>query len=199
MVDLLGGRHLDLAERDGDPQPGSRVGHIHRLARVVGPHGLATVQRVGDGLQGEQRCLRLDIVDVRRVGDAGPCHRLPDPGGDLLHHRRPADVLWQDLLAHRVADRQARFVGGRHHAGVHTGEDCRVWRQDPVGAAGPHDRYLLRLVHRPGAPGDEHLSERPVGEDAGVVVDAAIPLCLADDRDNAVGVHDSLVDEVGQT
>ena len=66
-------------------------------------------------------------------------------------------------------------------------EDRRVRADHAVGAAGPHDRDLLDLVGR-GALGDQHLAERPVGDDPGVVVDPAVALGLADDRDHAVGV-----------
>jgi hypothetical protein len=66
-----------------------------------------------------------------------------------------------------------------------------------VGAAGPDDRDLLDLV-RGRALGDQHLAERAVGDDAGVVVDPAVPLGLADDGHDAVGLHHAVVDELGQ-
>ena len=154
---------------------------------------------VGDGLEGQQRRLGLDVVHVGRVGDAGPLHRDLHPGGDLLDHRQPADVLGQDLLAHRVADRQPRLVGGRRPCRRRVRrEDGRVRRDDPVGAAGPDDRDLLDLVHRPGAACLEHLAERAVGDDPGVVVDAAVALGLADDGDHPVGLDQALVDQVGE-
>ena len=37
---------------------------------------------------------------------------------------------------------------------------------------------------------------RAVGDDAGVVVDATVALGLADDGDDAIGFHDSVVDEL---
>ena len=46
--------------------------------------------------------------------------------------------------------------------------------------------------------GLEHLAEGPVGDDPGVVVDAAVALGLADDGDDAVGLDQPLVDQVGQ-
>jgi hypothetical protein len=72
-----------------------------------------------------------------------------------------------------------------------------VGADDAVGAAGPHDRHLLDLLGR-GALLDEDLAERPVGDDAGVVVDAAVALGLADDGDDAAGFHDAVVDELGE-
>ena len=123
----------------------------------------------------------------------GHLHRV----GDLGDHRDPADVLGQQLLAHREADGQPRLVGGRDVLGRHGREDRRVRADHAVGAAGPHDRHLLDLVGR-GALLDEHLAEGAVGDDPGVVVDAAVALGLADDRDHPVGVQDAVVDQLGE-
>src|SRR5207248_11793139 len=62
--------------------------------------------------------------------------------------------------------------------------------------ARPDDGYLPDLAHRPRAPAGQHLTEGPVGEDPRVVVDAAVALGLADDRDDAVGFDLTLGDEV---
>ena len=43
---------------------------------------------------------------------------------------------------------------------------------------------------------DEHLAEGAVGDDPRVVVDAAVALGLADDRDDPVGVQHAVVDEL---
>ena len=191
------GRHLDLAERDGDAEAGRAVGQVHRLVGVVGPDGLAARLRVTDGVDRQQRRLGLHVVHVGRVGDAGALHGDLHGVGDLADHPGVADLLGQDRLAHREPDRQPRLVGLLGLVGWHGGEDRRVRADDPVGAAGPHDRHLLDLVGR--SPlGDQHLAEGAVGDDPGVVVDAAVALGLADDGDHAAGVHHAVVDELGQ-
>ena len=103
-----------------------------------------------------------------------------------------------DLLAHRVADRQPGLVGRGHPVRVGGREDGGVRRDDAVGAARPHDGDLLDVVHRAGALGLEHLAEGPVGDDPGVVVDAAVALGLADDGDDPVGLDGAVVDQPGQ-
>ena len=45
---------------------------------------------------------------------------------------------------------------------------------------------------------DEHFPERAVGQDAGVVVDAAVALGLADHRDDPIGVQHAGVDQLRQ-
>ena len=71
-------------------------------------------------------------------------------------------------------------------------------RDDAVGATRPDDRNLLHLVGAATALVDQHLAERTIGDDPGVVVDATVALGLADDGDDAVGLDDSSVDELGQ-
>ena len=88
-------------------------------------------------------------------------------------------------VARRAAGRQRREHGG-------------VRRQHPVGAAGPDDRDLPDLLGGAGALGGDHLAERPVGDDPGVVVDAAVALGLADHRDDPIGVEHPGVDQRGQ-
>src|SRR3712207_7476341 len=53
--------------------------------------------------------------------------------------------------------------------------------------------YTLSLHDR-----SSDLAEGAVGDDPRVVVDAAVALGLADDGDDTVGLHDALVDELGQ-
>jgi hypothetical protein len=137
-------------------------------------------------------------VDVGRVGDAGGRHRLPHAVSDLLHHRQAADVLGQQDVAHRVADGQPRLVGLLDGLLGERGEDRRVRADDAVRAARPHDRDLADLLLRAGALLQEHLAEGPVGDDPRVVVDASVALRLADDGDDAVGLHHAVVDELGQ-
>ena len=45
---------------------------------------------------------------------------------------------------------------------------------------------------------EQHLAEGAVGDDPRVVVDPAVALGLADDGDDPVGLHDAVVDELGQ-
>ena len=56
----------------------------------------------------------------------------------------------------------------------------------------------MDLLGRPGAPVDEHLTEGSVGDDAGVVVDAAVSFGLADDGNDAVGLDHPVVDQLGE-
>ena len=54
------------------------------------------------------------------------------------------------------------------------------------------------LLERPGPSCHEHVAEGPVGDDPGVVVDAAVALGLADDGDDAVGLDHALVEQPRQ-
>ena len=120
------------------------------------------------------------------------------PAGDLLDHRGVADLLGQERLAHREARGEAQLLARRVVLGdVGGGEDGGVGADHAVGAAGPHDRDALDLLGV-GAAGDQGLTERPVGDDAGVVVDAAVALGLADDREDAVGRDHPVVDQLRQ-
>ena len=124
---------------------------------------------------------------------------IPHRVGDLGDHRDPADVLRQQHLAHREADRQPRLVRRLDALpGRQRGEHRGVRGQHPVGAAGPDDRDLLDLLGGAAALGGDHLAERPVGDDPGVVVDPAVALGLADHRDDPVGVEHPVVDQRGQ-
>src|SRR5690606_29146837 len=83
LHDLVVGRHAAFAERHGDAQSGGAVGQLHRLERVVGPHGLAAAVRVTDGVHREQRGLGLHVVHVGDIGDAGALHGDLHARGDL--------------------------------------------------------------------------------------------------------------------
>ena len=56
----------------------------------------------------------------------------------------------------------------------------------------------LHLLGGPRALGGDHLAERPVGDDPGVVVDAAVALGLADYGDDPVSVEHPGVDQRGE-
>ncbi len=193
-VDLVGRGHLDLAQRDRDAEGGRGVGDVHRRAGVLGDHVVAAGLRVVDGRQGQERGLGLHVVDVARVVDAGDLHGLADARRDLLHHGGAADVLGEDDLAHRDADAQPGFVGLHRRGGVDGGEDrsraatgrrrCR-----PTRPAGTDSGRRVAL-------GRQDLAERAVGEDAGVVVDAAVALGLADDGEHAGRLDHAVVDQL---
>ena len=136
-------------------------------------------------LDGEQRRLSLHVVDVLRIVDAGVAHGVFDGGGDLLDHRGPADIFRKQHRTHRGAHRQPRF---RSWAGLAVArEDCRVWGDDAVAAAGPHHRDLVDRLFAPLAVLEQHAAERLVGEDAGEVVYPAISLGLANNSNDFVG------------
>ena len=117
----------------------------------------------------------------------GALHGDLHAGGDLLDHRDVADLLGQERLAHREAGGEPQLLARRVVLGdVGGGEDRGVRADHAVGAARPDDRDALDLLGV-GALGDQRLAERAVGDDPGVVVDAAVALGLADDREDAVG------------
>ena len=131
-------------------------------------------------------------MHVRRIVDAGVAHRRAHARGDLLDHRRAADVLGKKLGAHRRADGEPRL---RRRAGLAVaGKNRRVRRDHAVAAAGPHHRDLRHRLLGTAAELDERAAKRLVGEDPGKVVDAAIAFGLADDRDHLVGAELPLAD-----
>ena len=124
-------------------------------------------------------------MDVGGVGDAGPLHRDLHRVGDLGDHRDPADVLGQQHLAHREADGQPRLVGRLGVRSVAKIVACGL-----ITPSVPPDHTIGTCLtcSAGGALLDQHLAERAVGDDPGVVVDAAVALGLADDRDDPVGL-----------
>ena len=153
--------------------------------------------RVGDRLLHEQRRLRLHVVHVSHVGDAGRGHRPAHSLRDLLDHRWAADVLRQQHVGHRDADGEALVPRRRGAAPLvrHTGEHGRVRRDDPVAATGPRHRDLLDLLAAACAAVGEDAPERLVGEDAGEVVDTAVAFGLPDDGDDLIGPEGAVLDE----
>ena len=135
----------------------------------------------------QQRRLGLHVMHVGRIVDARRLHRRAHGGGDLLHHRGPADVLGQELFAERSADgepgtdRTDRSAHLREHRGVRS--------DHAVAAAGPDHRHLRHLARWSASVLFQHAPERLVGEDAGEVIHAAVTLGLADHRHDLVGVH----------
>src|SRR5204863_215705 len=112
---------------------------------------------------------------VRAVGQVQPgvADRRPDPVG--------VEGVAHDAVADPVP--AADPAGVAHH------DDLRAVQLDARGA-GRH-----RRVQRPVA---QRVAERAIGDDAGVVVDAAVALGLADDGDHAAGVDDPGVDQVDE-
>ena len=143
---------------------------------------------------GQERRLGLDVVHVLGVTDPGILHRQLDGVGDLLDHRRTADILGLQLDAERGADREARLRGraGLVVAGKHGG----MRGKDAVAAAGPHHRDVVDLGLGALAMLRQHAAERLVGEDAGEIVDAAIALGLADHGDDLVGGELAGLDQI---
>ena len=148
--------------------------------------------RLKDGVDGEERRLGLDVVHVGRIVDAGVAHRGVHPLGDLLDHRRPADVFRQNLGAHRGADDETRFP--RHSVFGVARENRRMRGYDAVAAARPDHRNLGDLLFRAAAEPSQHCAKRLIGENAGKIVDAAVAFGLADDGDDLIGVELSVAD-----
>src|SRR5699024_7970695 len=163
-----------------------------------GPDRFAASLRFADGVVGQQRCLGLHIVHICRVTDAGLAHGVLDRGGHLFAHRRATDLFGLQLLAHGESHAQPRLIGLGGLLFGQRGEHGGVRADDAVGAAGPHDGNLADLVHRAGALFFDDLTERAVGDNASVIVDTAVAFGLSDDGDDAVGLHDPVVDELCQ-
>ena len=148
--------------------------------------------RIEHRVDGEQRRLGLHIMHVGRIGDAGVAHGGAHALGDFLHHRRPADILRENLGAHGGADDQPRFV---RRAGLGVArEHGRVRRDHAVAAARPDHRDFCDLGFGAAAVLFQHRAKRLVGEDAGEIVDAAIAFGLADDGDHLVRLELSVAD-----
>jgi len=128
------GGHVDLTERDGDAEAGGAVGQVHGLVGVLGPHLLASRLGVANRVDRQQRGLGLDVVNISRVGDAGPRHGDLDRVGDLGDHADITDLLGQDRLAHGEADGEPGLVGLLSLGRVYGGEDRRVRADHAVGS-----------------------------------------------------------------
>ena len=157
-----------LAEGDGDAEPGGAVGDPHGFMNLAG-HGLAAPVRLPHGVDGEQWRLGLHIVDVRRVADPRVGHRRADAVRNLLHHRRPADVLGQDRRAHGGPHGEAQCVCRPRL--VVAGEDGRVRREHPVAAAGPDHGDFADLGLAARAVLEQDAAKGGVRQDAGEVVE----------------------------
>src|SRR5215813_12155513 len=183
LADLLGARHHDLAERHRDPERGRAIRDAHGVVDLAGDV-LAARLRVADRIDGEQRGLGLNVMHVLRIIDGGIAHRGFDRLRDLLHHRRPTDVLRQEFGAHGGPDRQA---GLRCRAGLAVlGEHGRVWRDDAVAAARPDHRDGGDLRFAALAVALQRAAKGLIGQDAREVVHAAIAFGFADDGDHFV-------------
>gem|GEM_PF-6441520 len=173
---------LDLAQADRDAEGGGSIGEVHRAVRVGEGGGLATFARLPDPVHRQQRGLGLDPVHVGGIGDAGVHHRLADRGRHLVDHGATPDLLGEDGRGEGGADGQP----GRGIAGA--AEDRRVGAEDSVGPPRPDHRDRPHLRGVAAAMAEEDLAVGAVGKDPGEVVDAAVPLRLADHGDDGVGI-----------
>ena len=156
-------------------------------------HGLAPPVRVLHRVDGEQRRLGLHVVDIRRVADARIGHRRAHPVRDLLHHRRPTDILRQDRRAQGGPHGEAQCVFG---PGLDVaGEDGRMGGEHAVAAARPDHGDYADFVFAARAVLEEDAAEGAVRQDAGEVVDPAVALRLADDGDDGIRRHAARRDE----
>ena len=60
-------------------------------------HGLAATFSVLDGIDRQQRSFSLHVMHISWIVDSGIAHGGAHALGDLLDHRRPADILRQQL------------------------------------------------------------------------------------------------------
>ena len=185
-ADLVRRRHVDLAERHGDAEPGGAVGDAHGFVNLAG-HAPAPAVGLLHGVDGEQRRLGLDVVDIRRIGDAGIGHRRTHPVGDRRNHRRTADVLGKDRRAHRGPHGEPRRI--RRPRPVVAGEDGGVRREHAVAPARPDHGDFGDLALAPRAVREQDAPEGGVREDAGEVVDPAVALGLADHGNHRIRRH----------
>ncbi len=132
FANLFGERHLDFTERDGDAERRGAVRHAHRIVNLAG-NIVAALLRVQHGVDGQQRRFGLNVMDVLRIADAGIFHGGFHRGGDLIHHRRAADVFGQQFGAHGGADREPRLRLG---SGLADDRDDLVGRDLAFGDAG---------------------------------------------------------------
>jgi hypothetical protein len=123
-------------------------------------------------------------MHVLRIIDGGIAHRGFNRLRDLLHHRRPADILGQEFGAHGGSDRQARL---RCRAGFAVpGEHGRVRGDDAVAAARPDHRDGGDLRFAALAVPLQRAPKGLIGQDAREIVHAAIAFSLADDGDHFI-------------
>ena len=86
------GRHLDLAEGDGDAERGAAVGQVHRLVRVLGPHPVSAGLGIADRVNGQQRGLGLYVMHM--LGAVSYTH--------LRAHETVLDLVCRLLLENKT-------------------------------------------------------------------------------------------------
>ena len=146
---------------------------------------LAAPLRVPHAFHREQRRLRLHVMHIAGVLDTRIAHGRFDCRGNLLDHGRTADVLRQELCAHAGPNGKPR-IGARARLCVPR-KYCCVRRNHAITAAGPHHGDPRNLGLGSPAMLCQHTPKGLIRENAGEVVDPAIPFGLADDGDDLVG------------
>ena len=173
MHDVLVGRHLDLAERHRDAQGGAAVGEVHRLVvcsvQTVSPRDFASriVWMVSSGVLVCTWCTSpRSVIPARSIATFTASATL------VIIAVRPMS-----------SGPGARSSRSRPSAGARRSAPASVVAK--IVACGlitpsvppDHDRDLPDGLGV-GALLDQHLAERPVGDDPRVVVDAAVALGL---------------------
>ena len=186
---------VDLAERQRDAERCGATRQPHRGIGVRGRDRPAIGLRLGDPLAGQKRAFDLDPMDVAHIGNRGPLHRRADRLGHRHCLRRPADGLGRQRRGMRRADREGLAAGGGGGAAA-GGEDQEMRRQPTLGAAG-HDH---RNPRGDGVGGDpetrrQHRRHGRQRITASEIVDAAIALGLAEDRNDLIGSQPSPIDQ----
>ena len=108
MADFVGPGHGDFAKHDRDAEPDGAIGAPTPINSRTTSAKVSARVRVPHHVDGEQRRLGLDVVDVRRIAGPRVGHRRADAVRDVLHHRGPTDVSgrmgeliavpWRDAL-----------------------------------------------------------------------------------------------------
>ncbi len=127
-------------------------------------------------------------------------------GHGCLHRRRgfanlraAADFLGQEIAGERDADREPLLFGRRAAVRGMPGEHGDMGRKHALGAAGHHERHApFHLCRRQIQVSAEQAGESGGGVFTRVVIDAAVTLGLAHNRDNCSGIQPARFDQRGE-
>ena len=171
-----------FTQRQSDAEGTRTPRQAHGFQRVGRCGRVPLRLRCADPFGREQRAFHLDEMDIPGVGDARRRHGPPHAIGDLPHLPQSAEVFRRKVGS--VGTSNGERGRGAGVVGLGCLENEKMRRHSALGAARHHEADVIRRV---ADVATEQRLECGHREAAGEVVDAAVPLGLAEDGEDALG------------